>query len=61
MFISKKKYEHEKRVAKDKGFLEGMDTGDESDQWRRIEKLEKELKKIKKSLRKLEGVVKNGY
>lgn len=51
MFISKKKYEKEKRVAENKGFLEGMDSGDESDQWRRIEKLEKQVKKLKKQIK----------
>lgn len=57
MFISKKK--HEKQVWEAK--LKAMENAHEQEQETKIWDLERDVKKLKKKMRKLEGIVKNGY
>lgn len=54
MWISKKKYEAAQRKLKSDSFLEALKDNEESEQWDRIRKLEKQVKKLKKQ-------VKNGW
>ncbi len=57
MFISKKKHEKQVWDAKLKAFESQAQQEQEDKLW----KLEAEVKKLKKKMRKLEGIVKNGY
>lgn len=57
MFISKKKHERQVWEAK----LKAMENAHEQEQESKIWDLERDVKKLKKKMRKLEGIVKNGY
>lgn len=57
MFISKKKHERAIWEAKVKA-MDNMREGEQSD---KLWELEEDVKKLKKQVRKLKGIIKNGY
>jgi hypothetical protein len=61
MWISKKKLAKIEREQYVKAMREEMNSSEAVEQYNRIAKLEKDVKKIKKNLRKLEGMIKDGY
>lgn len=61
MWITKKKLEKIEREQYIKAMREEMNSSEAIEQYNRIAKLEKDVKKIKKNLRKLEGMIKDGY
>jgi hypothetical protein len=61
MWITKKKLEKIEREQYVKAMREEMNSSEAIEQYNRVAKLEKDVKKIKKSLRKLEGMIKDGY
>jgi cell division septum initiation protein DivIVA len=52
MWISKKKYDAEKRILAHEAFLESVKDQAEDSQWERIRRLEKQVKKLKKQIKK---------
>lgn len=61
MWITKKKLAKIEREQYVKALREEMNSSEAVEQYKRIAKLEKDVKKIKKNLRKLEGMIKDGY
>lgn len=61
MWITKKKLAKIEREQYVKALREEMNSSEAVEQYNRIAKLEKDVKKIKKNLRKLEGMIKDGY
>ena len=61
MWITKRKLAKIEREQYVKALREEMDSSEAVEQYKRIAKLEKDVKKIKKNLRKLEGMIKDGY